>query len=102
MSDATIDDINQKLLIGSIILTGILIVLVAIVIVLLGGNWATCLGSGAIIGSSVAYGHNWVLSKLALRYNLDLAPSVVQRPRRPPLIDAEIVSEQPIQKRYNS
>lgn len=71
--------IGKKLALMFSVITAVLTILVAAIIVLLKWDWWIVLGAGLIIGTGMASFHNWLGSRMALKYNLEISYSAMER-----------------------
>lgn len=101
--------IEKKLALMFGVITAVLTVLVASIVVLLKWDWWFVLGSGFIIGIGMASMHNWLGARMALKYNLEISYSAMERvfrqnEEKQPQTSVVVYVEPPVRKdpRYHT
>jgi len=75
-----IKNIDNKIFLMFGVIASVITILLATVALLLDVHWSFILGIGLLVGIMVSKAHNWLTSKLALKYNLETEDSLVERP----------------------
>lgn len=91
------------------VITAVLTVLVASIVVLLKWHWGIALGLGLGIGVGMAAVHNWLGARMALKYNLEISYSAMERvfrqnEEKQPQTSVVVYVEPPVRKdpRYHT
>jgi len=84
-------------------ITAVLTALLASIVVLLKWHWGIALGLGLGIGVGMACVHNWLGARMALKYNLEISYSTMervfrQRESKQPQTSVVVYVEPPVKK----
>lgn len=78
-----VKEIDKKLFLFFGTITSVITILLASIALLLELHWAFILATGLIVGVGMSKAHNWFTARLAVKYSLETAPSLVDRAFKP-------------------